>query len=84
MPERTRYPFSAISEATRSGTSRPSSVVRVRSGVRQVLNGYVQDPALLEGRDDHIVAPGWGGRAGSLGALVLAGRTVVRGVGGSR
>ena len=45
---------------------------RVRAGVREQLNGYIQAPALLERMDSYIVPPALGGRAGVLGALALA------------
>lgn len=44
----------------------------VRAGVRDLLNGYVQSPAVLDHLDDYIVPPGLGGRAGVLGAIALA------------
>ena len=40
--------------------------------VRDLLNGYVQVPAILERIDDYIVPPALGSRAGVLGAIALA------------
>jgi fructokinase len=44
----------------------------IRAEVVQLLNGYVQSPAILEHIDEYIVPPGLGGRAGVLGAIALA------------
>lgn len=44
----------------------------VRRKLQQVLNGYVQSPAILEEIDRYIVPPELGGRAGVLGAIALA------------
>ncbi|MFW6115512.1 MAG: ROK family protein [Chloroflexota bacterium] len=50
----------------------------VRAGVRGLLNGYIQDPAITEEIDAYIVPPALGGRAGVLGAIALA-ATAARG-----
>lgn len=47
----------------------------VRSGVLELLNGYLQVPMILDRTDDYIVAPGLGSQAGVLGAIVLAEQT---------
>ena len=44
----------------------------VRARVRDLLNGYVQVPAILDRIDDYIVPPALGSRAGVLGAIALA------------
>ncbi|HEY9087548.1 MAG TPA: ROK family protein, partial [Anaerolineaceae bacterium] len=44
----------------------------IRRRVPQLLNGYVQSPAIFSGMDDYIVPPALGGRAGVLGAIALA------------
>jgi fructokinase len=44
----------------------------VRQKVRQLLNGYVQAPEILEEIDTYIVPPILGKRAGVLGAIALA------------
>lgn len=44
----------------------------IRQKVQQLLNGYVQAPAILEEIDDYIVPPALGRRAGVLGAIALA------------
>ena len=44
----------------------------IRKNVQQLLNNYVQHPAVLERIDDYIVLPQLGRKAGVLGALALA------------
>jgi fructokinase len=44
----------------------------IRDEFLRVLNGYVRHPALARRMDEYIVPPELGGRAGILGALVLA------------
>lgn len=44
----------------------------IRRRVQEVLNGYVQAPAILAAIDDYIVPPGLGAYAGVLGAIALA------------
>lgn len=44
---------------------------RIRTRVLQLLNNYVQSPAILEDIDSFIVPPGLGNRAGVMGALAL-------------
>jgi|SRR5581483_767467 len=44
----------------------------IRKKFAQLLNGYVQHPAVLTGLDEYIQPPLLGGQAGILGALVLA------------
>jgi fructokinase len=44
----------------------------VRGRVRELLNGYLQVPAILDQIDEYIVPPGLGNRAGVLGAIALA------------
>ena len=51
----------------------------VRTHVLQLLNDYVQSPAILEEIDRFIVAPGLGNRAGVFGALALAERAMTAG-----
>lgn len=51
----------------------------VRTHVLQLLNDYVQSPAILEEIDRFIVAPGLGDRAGVFGALALAERAMTAG-----
>ncbi|MDX1522305.1 MAG: ROK family protein [Anaerolineae bacterium] len=40
--------------------------------VPELLNGYVQSPAILENIESYIVPPGLGNRAGVLGSIALA------------
>ncbi|MBM3130595.1 MAG: ROK family protein [Chloroflexi bacterium] len=44
----------------------------IRRAVQNLLNGYVQSPAIIAKIDAYIVSPGLGKRAGVLGALALA------------
>jgi fructokinase len=44
----------------------------VRAETRNLLNGYISSPAILEKIDAYIVPPALGSRAGVLGALALA------------
>jgi fructokinase len=44
----------------------------VRARVQQLLNGYVQSPAIQRDIDRYIVPPGLGDRSGVLGAFALA------------
>lgn len=43
----------------------------VRSRTKELLNGYVQAPEILERIDEYIVAPGLGNRAGVSGCIAL-------------
>lgn len=43
----------------------------IRREVVQLLNGYIQSPAIIENIDTYIVPPALGARAGILGALAL-------------
>ena len=44
----------------------------IRSRVKELLGGYVASPAVGEGIDSYIVAPGLGTRSGIVGAYLLA------------
>ncbi|MBK8049275.1 MAG: ROK family protein [Anaerolineales bacterium] len=44
----------------------------IRRNVTEILNGYIQTPALSNNIDEYIVPPGLGARAGVLGAIALA------------
>ncbi|MGE5674550.1 MAG: ROK family protein [Mycobacterium leprae] len=44
----------------------------IRAKVQQLLNGYVQSPAILAQIDQFIVPPALGGNAGVLGSIALA------------
>ncbi len=45
---------------------------KIRDKVGELLNGYVASAQLIEHRDQYIVPPGLGNKAGVLGALALA------------
>ncbi|MBI3836425.1 MAG: ROK family protein [Planctomycetia bacterium] len=51
----------------------------VRDKVQQLLNEYVQSPAILSRVDEYIVSPALGDRSGVLGAFALAQQLVARG-----
>lgn len=48
----------------------------LRSCLRELLGGYVKSPEITEKLDGYVVPPALGGRAGALGALVLARRAL--------
>jgi fructokinase len=48
----------------------------VRRNVQQLLNGYLQVPAILDQIDQYIVPATLGNRSGVLGAIALAQRTI--------
>lgn len=50
----------------------PHLLPLVRQQVQELLNGYLQTPAILERIDRYVVAPELGNRAGIAGALALA------------
>jgi fructokinase len=52
--------------------SQPVLLPMVRRKVQELLNGYVEHPAIVSEIDHYIVAPALGGRAGVLGAFALA------------
>jgi fructokinase len=45
---------------------------KIRRKFSDLLNGYIQSPALSEGLDEYILPPALGSRAGVLGAVALA------------
>ncbi len=50
----------------------PALFPMIHRRVPELLNGYVQSPAILQCIDEYIVPPALGGRAGVLGAIALA------------
>jgi fructokinase len=44
----------------------------IRKNVQNLLNGYIQSPAITKNIDGYIVPPALGSRAGMLGAIALA------------
>lgn len=52
--------------------NQPQLFPLIRSEVKELLNGYVQSPVILEAIGTFIVPPGLGSRAGVMGALALA------------
>ena len=45
---------------------------KIRKKLVQLLNGYVQSPAIIDHTDRYITPPGLGSRAGELGAIFMA------------
>jgi len=52
--------------------SEPHVFSALRGEVLELLNGYVQAPAILQHINEYIVPPGLGNRSGVLGAFALA------------
>lgn len=50
----------------------PKLLPLVQEYVQELLNGYIQDPHILEGVDQYIVRPLLGKKAGVLGAIAMA------------
>jgi fructokinase len=50
----------------------PHLLPRIQKRTFELINGYVQSPAILKNIDTYIVSPGLGNRAGVLGAIALA------------
>jgi fructokinase len=50
----------------------PGLLDRVRGEVLELLNGYLDDPAVQDGIATYIAEPALGARAGVLGAIALA------------
>jgi fructokinase len=44
----------------------------IHNRVQELLNGYIQAPAIIDEIDEYIVPPGLGDWAGVLGAMALA------------
>ncbi len=45
---------------------------KIQCQVKQLLNGYIRAPALIDDLDTYIVPPALGERAGVLGAMAMA------------
>ncbi|MFM8426960.1 MAG: ROK family protein [Chloroflexota bacterium] len=52
---------------------------KVQKRTRELINGYIQSPAILEHIESYIVNPGLGNRSGMLGALALAEHALQKG-----
>ncbi len=52
----------------------PHLFPRIRRRTVELLNGYIQHPAITEHPETYIVEPGLGTRSGAMGALLLARR----------
>lgn len=51
---------------------------KVQARTRELINGYVQSPVILEHIESYIVNPGLGNRSGMLGAMALAEQAMQR------
>ncbi|MBI5302265.1 MAG: ROK family protein [Chloroflexi bacterium] len=51
--------------------AQPHLLPMIQTQTRELLNGYIQSPEILDRIAEYIVAPGLGNRAGVLGALAL-------------
>jgi len=52
--------------------SLPHLLPKVQQRTKELINGYIQSPVILENIESYIVLPGLGNRAGMLGAIALA------------
>lgn len=50
----------------------PHLLPKVRKKTRELINGYIHSPVILENIESYIVSPGLGNRSGILGAIALA------------
>lgn len=50
----------------------PHWLPRIQQGTYELINGYIQSPAILENIENYIVNPRLGNRSGVLGAIALA------------
>jgi fructokinase len=56
--------------------TQPHLLPMVQAQTREILNGYIQSPQILDHIEAYVVLPGLGNRAGVLGALALAMRMI--------
>lgn len=52
--------------------SLPHLLPKIQQRTRELINGYIQSPLILENIESYIVHPGLGNRSGMLGAMALA------------
>lgn len=52
--------------------SLPHLLPKVQQRTKELINGYIQSPVILENIESYIVSPGLGNRSGMLGAIALA------------
>ncbi len=50
----------------------PHLLPKVQQRTKELINGYIQSPVILENIESYIVSPGLGNRSGMLGAIALA------------
>lgn len=58
--------------------SLPHLLPKVQKKTRELINGYIQSPVILENIESYIVSPGLGNRSGMLGAIALAEQALQR------
>ncbi len=56
--------------------SLPHLLPKVQQRTKELINGYIQSPVILENIESYIVSPGLGNRSGVLGAIALAERAL--------
>jgi fructokinase len=52
--------------------SLPHLLPSIQQRTKELINGYIQSPVVLENIESYIVSPGLGNRSGMLGAIALA------------
>ena len=52
--------------------SLPHLLPKIQQRTKELINGYIQSPVILESIETYIVSPGLGNRSGMLGAIALA------------
>jgi fructokinase len=58
--------------------SLPHLLPKVQQRTKEIINGYIQSPVILEKIESYIVSPGLGNRSGMLGAIALAEQALQR------
>jgi fructokinase len=56
----------------------PHLLPKVQQRTKELINGYIQSPVILENIESYIVSPGLGNRSGMLGAIALAEQALQR------
>ena len=56
----------------------PHLLPKVQQRTKELINGYIQSPVILENIESYVVSPGLGNRSGMLGAIALAEQALLR------